>query len=396
MCKKVKVKDFLLFIQLLLFLIPVGLLENKLIMVGWYAMLLMSMIIFVSRYHISKTKLINKTILPWMFLYLIIQAIATYKSNGNWEYGIMTLIIVSTFILYVEEAIKKNYSRFLKVFDYLLLTEIMLEIFVYMMGGDFLQQFACVYIYYSVWCCIHMLHLNMQNRSDMKIYIISVLLITITIIKPQMNSDGTVNFEWTFYIMALMCCWFYFFRSKTYQMYNIFNVKNFYIFILGFNLLFVVFQNFTDIPGISYIFEDVMHKDITLSGRTSIWLMAMGKIAQSPVWGYGSGFPKLVEARDFWTNWLGIHGPHNQFLAITLSGGFVTLSAYLLLIIKSTLPLHNIKKNNIETMISISLMITFIGLSITYRNIINCLPLFVVLVLSHNGNILMKSIIVKK
>lgn len=75
---------------------------------------------------------------------------------------------------------------------------------------------------------------------------------------------------------------------------------------------------------------DVLHKDISFTGRTDLWDMAMAYIAKSPLWGYG------VTER-FLTMSSGIsYSPHNLVLQIILTGGVVSLSFFLLMYFIST------------------------------------------------------------
>ena len=70
---------------------------------------------------------------------------------------------------------------------------------------------------------------------------------------------------------------------------------------------------------------DVLHKDITFTGRTDLWDMAMLYISRKPYTGYG------ITAK-FLTMKSGIsYSPHNLILQILLAGGVVSLAAFIMM-----------------------------------------------------------------
>ena len=379
----VKKDECALFYHIFLFLVPVGLIQNNIIKICWYGMLACSMAVILLNV-IAQKRHIMKGVLPYMLFYLLFQTIATYKSNGNWKYGVCTLIVVCTFIIFIQVQVELDFGRLLTVLDIAIEVQILMELILYIFGIDFLQSLACSYLYYCVWGTLHLVRLQDRGKRDLHIYFISFLYLFAFFIVPEINTDGTVNYEWTFFIVLAFMCSLYFFRKLTYKMWKTLNINTIYLYILGFNIMFVIVQNFTKIPGINYILHNVMGKDITLTGRTSIWAMAKGLIMRNPVWGYGAGFAPLVKNTDYWTNWMGVHGPHNQFLAVCLAGGFVTLTVYLIMIYMSTHSLQKYKRNPKSIIICMGLFVSYIELSLTYRNILNCIPLFALFVISNN------------
>ena len=104
-------------------------------------------------------------------------------------------------------------------------------------------------------------------------------------------------------------------------------------------LAIVLFQIFVCFNGkgienndfIVWFVEDVLGKDITLTGRTHMWSSALRVIAQSPLLGYG--FPDR--------NWYLLNmttfavGPHNILLAMLLFGGIPAFLLYLYILVVS-------------------------------------------------------------
>ena len=129
------------------------------------------------------------------------------------------------------------------------------------------------------------------------------------------------------------------------------------------------------IPGIRFLFEDILHKDITITGRSGIWSFALGLWYQSPKWGYGTGLAGMQEAGG-WHDFIRTYGPHNQFLYVLLAGGIITFSAYMLLIFYVSIKLYKNRKDKMYIIFSIGFFVTYLELLMTYRTIAICMPLF--------------------
>lgn len=380
----IKKNDIGLFFQIFIYLIPVGFIQNSLIMVLWYAFLFINMIITVA--NAVKGKMLRKPncVLVLMFLYLFFQALSTYLNHGAWIRGILTEFVVLCLMIFTTTRIDRCFSQFLRIFDTVLLAEIMIETILYLFDlGHFLMDFPCIYIYYTVWMTVRLLNVYRKKLNGIMVYYITGFITVATIINPQINSDGTNNYEWTFYIVCILMCLAYYNRYSIYKQGQWINIKFVYFIVLIFNLVIVVFQNLLIIPGVKFLLVDVMHKDITLSGRTSIWAMTIARIVEKPVWGYGASFTELNNSRDFWTHWLAVHGPHNQFLAICLAGGTITLLSYVILCIGSTIRLNKCKSNPNSVILCVGFLSIYILLSLTYRNIINCFPIYVLFMIAY-------------
>ena len=89
-----------------------------------------------------------------------------------------------------------------------------------------------------------------------------------------------------------------------------------------------VFHNLdTSLPKTEYFIQHVLHKDLTFTLRTNIWTRSKQLIERRPAIGYG-------EHDDMWYQ-LELEGltTHNLVLHILLKGGWLTLCAFILLLI---------------------------------------------------------------
>ncbi len=372
-----------MFIVCVLSFIPVGLLNNKIARLIWYGAMFISFVPYAIKLLKKKEKT-RKGIFLMLFLYQFVQFIMSLINGAEVLYSFCTMLIISLMGYLFENLFLEYKFSFLKSFDYALLFVIIAESFCFLLGTRYLLSFASTYIYYAIWFAIHSVRCHKESKPNYLLYAVSLVLIILTIIKPDMNSDGTKNYEWTFYIIVFIACLEKFIRPIFIKLKNDISVFITYFIIGAFNIYFVLLQSQIRIPFVTYIIENVMHKSLTFSGRLPIWRLTVSFIKKRPLIGYGSGFPILKGDEDYWVNWLGIYGPHNQFLAVALAGGIITLLIYLVMIIMSTLNLRKLKDRAYTSILSCGFFLSFIELSLTYRNMLNCIPLFILIIVAYN------------
>lgn len=172
--------------------------------------------------------------------------------------------------------------------------------------------------------------LGHDNGSFFVVFAIQIFSMINCIDKKGRLSAGTVLF-WLFAdssfiyvrsgaaVVAVVLLWVYilFFYKKEFSF-----VMNFRIYITAALVLFfgvVVFRLHTYFP---YIIEDVLQKDMTLTGRTLIWDRAFEYIKRAPLIGYGQE-PTAVLLNKF-----GISHVHNIILEILYKSGIIGLALY--------------------------------------------------------------------
>jgi exopolysaccharide production protein ExoQ len=79
----------------------------------------------------------------------------------------------------------------------------------------------------------------------------------------------------------------------------------------------------------------LLGRDMTFTGRTSIWEIAPGAIAKRPLGGYGFASTTYGEFMVELYRRFGLFDPHNGYLNLLLSTGIVGLCLFLLAIVKS-------------------------------------------------------------
>ena len=123
-------------------------------------------------------------------------------------------------------------------------------------------------------------------------------------------------------IVGLMMLYFYLFflYKKNKNLFKIFNYRNYFIFSICLFVLLVLFK-FQNI--FAFFIEDILHKDLTLSGRVSIWNSCIEFIKSNFFLGIG------VQEYSMRLNNIGIFHAHCTFLNVLLEGGILAFVCFL-------------------------------------------------------------------
>ena len=114
---------------------------------------------------------------------------------------------------------------------------------------------------------------------------------------------------------------FYFVRSAQIRKWIFISFISVYIIFQ----IFTVFmpQDLSENEYITYFVEEVLHKDLTFTNRSTVWAKTILLIADSPIYGYGHRAP------DWFSNLLHVKTTHNQILHVLIMGGFIALSIFI-------------------------------------------------------------------
>ena len=125
----------------------------------------------------------------------------------------------------------------------------------------------------------------------------------------------------SFFVM--LCYVVFIHRSKLRS--KLINMKTLLVAYFGCTML-IVYAGM--IPPLRNIIQDVLHKDITFSGRTYIWEMCIKMIARHPLAGYGNFDSGWI------IKWNGImRNAHNLFFDILIQGGIILFAGYLVFLL---------------------------------------------------------------
>lgn len=132
------------------------------------------------------------------------------------------------------------------------------------------------------------------------------------------------------------------------------NRRSIKFFLIGYGVSFIAIVLFPTVllnwEPIKYFIVDVLGKNITLTNRTAIWTVALDKIKERPIWGYGvrDSVNQFYIHLDFTyrASVDGTYSAHNQFLQTLYEGGMITVITILGCILKCDKKLKTCLKNS--------------------------------------------------
>lgn len=125
----------------------------------------------------------------------------------------------------------------------------------------------------------------------------------------------------------------------------------------------------------SYLIEEVLKKDFTFSSRTIIWDLALLKINDSILFGYGEVFHGL------YVDVFGGRNAHNIVLHILLQGGIAAFGIFFCLVYRVISRLNRNRKYPLSNWLSVSIFIVFV---LMMTEVYSLLPLFLLLLFGFN------------
>ena len=104
--------------------------------------------------------------------------------------------------------------------------------------------------------------------------------------------------------------------------------------VLGNYILFLIMVVFNRLDIFSFIIVNILHRDLTLTTRTTIWKITVDKIASKPV--LGNGYMSGEQFESMLPSIIGINA-HNTILMVAFIGGFALSAVFILILLSSAL-----------------------------------------------------------
>lgn len=207
--------------------------------------------------------------------------------------------------------------------------------------------------------CFGMIRYHMETEGKLeknwKAWIRAFILILTTVLSAVLVHSGA-----SILITGAMLIFFLFqgcFVDK------LFNFRNYLILNI---LLFFVIVIFRIQNLFAFLIEDILHKNLTLTGRTVIWDRTLELIGEKPILGHGVPFyedRKLQYAIE--TKWInkaaGLHA-HDRFLETLYRGGIVLLIHYLAILLTTNHYLMKFRKLKGAKIIAFTLFVYLTGM----------------------------------
>lgn len=298
-----KIEAFILFVIIQLSIWYTGLADiiPGFLFVSWNKLQLCATIFMIGLFIINRRM---PSIISWLIVGIEAWALFSTWINGG-DVDILSKSKIVCLVLAVDffsEDLRMLISVFMIIFEFMIYYNLLVCV---QTGPDLYGAFYgalgydngfTVYLLFAY--MIALLYLNIHRRS-FRPYLL-ILAVHITVFYTWIGT-GIV----TIAVIDLLLVLYYFMNLK-------FSLLSSYLVFLGveIGIVFLRIQNI-----FRFIIEDILHKDLTFTGRTYIWDRAIELFCKSPVYGYGN----LTQAQE--SRILGDVYCHNGFLEQLFRGG---------------------------------------------------------------------------
>lgn len=306
--------------------------------------------IVILMYTLNKVKPSKVLILISIYEFIIL--FSTIINSGN-IIGVFSNVIATISVCaLIEYYIKKNtasistiiYYTFalftiINMFDVFItsiLSEVSFEGYVFFLGKD--NRFVFIFL-----PMIAMGAISIKLRNKNKLFLVLVSAIAfLTLLYSWSVAAALVMGALTIYLMLTDVN-----NSKSPKL----TLPIYFLLIIIFNILIVFMQ-------VQFYFYDfivnVLHKDVSLSGRIFLWEIGIEKILQSPFIGYGVNEYAVSKLLD------GLVHFHNYFINMLYQSGFLNMIVFVLMNIIVMIKTHNYKSSYVYKVVSTLIFVSLV------------------------------------
>ena len=277
-----------------------------------------------------------------IFLLQSVLIVSTIVHNGEIVEIIINTVQIFAFSMIIEYLMKKDVKTFFKAITIILvllvscnLATILCKPEGFMVGylkewlfGTKNNHFSIVLPTLSI-SYIYFKYIK-QNKYNIMYIILSVISILTIFIMNSATSIVSIIFFYMYFV----------FINKKKNKIDMRKLTIVYIIIFIGVIVFQIQNNF------SFIIENLLHKDLTFTGRTDIWSRAIRFIEKSPIIGYGNE-SNLVRTFKF-SSKSSVHC-HNMILETFYQGGIlggILFASFIGIVINKINKINNIKAYN--------------------------------------------------
>lgn len=295
-----------------------------------------------------------------------INAVFTVLNNNtllSYTDSVLTLYLrVFLYIIWIDYSVKRDKRLFLDIHFYVLSVLYLWQLYYQIVNparfgiassGNYQNLILSdnflgyIFVPYMVLVCIRAYY--QKGKLDLCSFLM-LLFCCISVIKSQ---AGAGMFGVVFFMVAILYCEWFEKRKKNKQV----AIWKYYVLYLGF-FVAVVFFNMQYLAA--GFLENVLNKDITFTGRTAIWAVAIDMIKSNPFWGYGT----MPDGR---TLVVGIslssgssHSAHNYFLSLLIETGIWGLLIYVYMLVIVARQIYHAKDRYIANVIASGIFAMFL------------------------------------
>lgn len=173
-------------------------------------------------------------------------------------------------------------------------------------------------------------------------------------------------------ILGISILLIYLIFKKVLNNLNFINIKSLSLtyLVLFFSVIIFKVQNL-----LSFIFVDILHKDLTFTGRTIVWSDVIKLIGNKPIFGYGVEYRFTRLARSI--N-LQVYHAHNEILEIIYKTGLIGLISFVIFFTVSVKKLYINKDNEFVKVLSFIMFIFMVMMLTEAYSLENILYVFAI------------------
>lgn len=331
--------------------------------------------IFITMLIIREKKTINKITLLMIIFRTLLICTTIYNNGDILKVGYQSIIIISL-MLYAEYYYRNDkILDFINILSNILTLYLFINIILYILypnglylarGGIHFLGIRTRFTEYSML----LLLLNIINYQlkieNIKIFIFKMTIVLLNIFIPRI---ATAIIGLIIFILVYI-----FFKKK---------IKINYKLIFAVSLIITALIVFFRIQDIfSYVIVDLLHKDLTLTGRTSIWDKSYTYIFDKFVL-FGHGM-KIDGNFVFWR--VQLWQAHNQLLQILYEGGILGTILFYEIFFMSLTKLNHTNQINEKIKKSIGAMFFSFGIMMITEIYGYYLPTYILIILAYYSN----------
>ncbi|MFS2923953.1 hypothetical protein AAHJ11_14315 [Bacteroides sp. 90-K9/2] len=244
---------------------------------------------------------------------------------SSYTLGILQALSVLTSFIYIEYLSSINKTEILfRTFYKVSLFYIIISDLVFLVIGSIGEQGYLIGNKFSL-CYMHILcyvfyYIYSYKRNVIPNKCISIMLIIMTLLM-------SILAECTTTLLGMLVIVFLFNTKRRFG-FILFKLKT-YVIILSLGVLFIFFYSFIlDIQIVQDFIVNILHEDITLTGRTEIYDALIPILSVRPLWGVGVGNSHWVLAYL-----LGVANAQNGLVNLYIEEGLTCTVLYLLIFI---------------------------------------------------------------
>ncbi|MDO5151580.1 MAG: O-antigen ligase family protein, partial [Oscillospiraceae bacterium] len=347
--------------------------------IGWLAIRMIK-----SRYKPSKIVILFLAFFGVNILFTVLNDMTL----SSYTDSVLTLYLrVFLYIIWIDYSIRKNKETFLDIHFYitsgLYLWQLYYQIVnparfgVAAISGNYQNLMLSdnflgyIFVPYMVLVCVRSYH--KKGRLTFTA-ILMLAMCVLSIVKSQAGAGmvGVIFFAVAVLYFEWLEKWNK--RKKNKQT----SVWKFYLIYLVFFIGVVVFN-------MQYLASDflvnILHKDISFTGRTAIWAVALETILSKPFWGYGTMPDGRTLAVNIALTSGSYHSAHNYFLELLIETGIWGLLIYVYILVVVARQIYAMRNRYLSNVLGTGMLAMF--LMYISEGIVTQTPQYLVIMLAY-------------